>query len=446
MAHTYQEPGIALLEPVEPQSAGKTLQVRALLFYSGKHTDSEGKTKTYKPEHIEAMAAATNERLASGRRVKGFLDHYNPVTGQYEQQNVFGSISSPVEAKIIESPEDLPQPGLFDELEGETGLYGFVTLSGQDFIDAYQDGRIKELSAGIDPKGHFSGGKYKNAIYEISAVGFPALDGAALFSKHPVLEQFSLTLTDALRGIKSRKMRDQLWDVYHAFTEVIDDIVSASPEELGDRTVDQLKQQAVTDLTSAINVLLMVTPTNPAPNPIPLFKAPPMTDATDNQDPVISQYAQRIDALEQGNSERDATIHRLQQRETIFSRYTSLHNKARSLVSQRKLSPVFLKQNFGSVTTDDVIQTFAKDVTEQREDLTIAGLDRLEAQLDGFEQFAQPMFGKGVVQDEPLPDNRPGESKEDKEELETYAKNFVDKQDLGKVPAITYGARNGHRK
>ena len=360
------------------------ISVRALLFYEGSHVDSIGKALKISAAQIESIATATNQLLAT-RRAKFFKDH------EYSQDGTIGWIDGEVTAEAILTP---PHPGMTD-LVGKMGVFGNITIAGEDNITAYNDGLVKEISVGIDIKGKSFG--VPLAIYELSAVGIPALAGAALFG---------LTIEETIARQSAQR---RLWQEWEFFTETIHDIAEigdsddsdlagrtiddaddADDADLAGRTIAELQSQAVEDFADRLRQLFPVAqsppPTSPEPlTTVPLFKSNIM-EYTPEQIKELEAKAAKADALqiELDSAQRSATV---------SARFNKLKDQAIALRSAGKLAPSKFKA-MGFDDADTSIATFTAG--DDR------ALDKLEIQLETIDELAVPVKFGSYLADEPL--------------------------------------------
>lgn len=354
---------IAKLFEATPNPAASTTSVQALLFYEGAHTDSLGKSKKYSATMVEAIATATNEYLASGRRARFFADH------EYSQKNVLGAIQGAVEARSIDT---VPHAGM-DGLIGKVGIYATVEIAGEDNVAAYSEGRIKEISVGIDLDGKSFG--IKNAIYELSAVGIPALAGAALFA---------LTIDQT---VKDEESRQGLWREWDTFTGVLMSIDRASDDEIQATGLSRqgLKSKAVEDLADRLRSRFP-PPTQASLLPtVPLFSK--AMEYTPEQLKELEDRAAKFDVA----ARELATMQRSQ---AVSDRFSKLKDKAIALRSAGKLTPA----KFSALGFDDSIAAVAKFSAGDD-----AALDKLDTQLDTIEEFATPVKMGSYLGSEPIP-------------------------------------------
>jgi hypothetical protein len=353
------------------------ITVQALLFYEGKHTDSIGKTRTYSAKKIEEVAAATNEYLAAGRRIKFFADH------EYSQHNVLGSIVGEVSARTI---DEAPHKGMGD-IVGKLGIYATVEIAGAENVAAYSEKRLKEISVGIDFSGDSFG--YPGAIYELSAVGIPALAGAALFAK-----TLAGTMAEAESAQAQMRVMMALDDAWYAFRSTIADI-----GESGEADGSAQMLQAAQDFSELLlaQFALDLPPPEELPPEAPLVAAPAQTiptvplfsktmELTPEQIQELQAKAELADALQV----ELATVKRAAE---VSAKFSALKERAIELRNSGKLTPAKFKQ-FGFEDSNESIAKFSAG-----DDLE---LTKLEIQLDTIEEYAQPVKMGSHLSDEPI--------------------------------------------
>jgi hypothetical protein len=321
-------PGLFSAVADAPQVEGQTLTVRALLFYEGAHTDSIGRKLNFSADLVHTIADATNAYLNSGRRALFFADH------EYNQSGKIGSISGNVSVETI---AETPQAGM-SELVGKLGIYADVSIVGEANITAYNNGLLKEISAGIDLPGQFG---FKNAIYELSAVGIPALAGAALFGM-----SLQETMSELAREKAQGNLMGALDDAWWAFRRTIDNIGEEGGGESG-----QLMLRAAEDFSALLLAQFAVG--NPPPeelpidNPllpigqgyptIPLFNAPEANQMTEAEILDLQAKAAKVDALE-------TQLASLTRSSQVSARFSALKDKAISLRSAGSSPPPNLRK------------------------------------------------------------------------------------------------------
>ena len=117
------------------------ISIEALIFYSGNHKNG-GQTLKFSKEKIQEMVDLSNQRQRT-RRIKLFLDHGGNDGMVYDQRTSIGFIEGPLTTREIQSPSDLPFPDLFDQLQGELGIYATVTLTGEENVQNYRTGQLQ---------------------------------------------------------------------------------------------------------------------------------------------------------------------------------------------------------------------------------------------------------------------------------------------------------------
>lgn len=369
--------GIGLYAAEVAQGA-ETLTVAALLFYEGSHASMDGKTRTYSAADVEAIATATQDLLSRGSRIKLFADH------RYTQGGTLGTIDS-VEAREIESP---PHEGM-DEIVGLTGIYGQVTLRGQEAIAAYQDKRLKEISAGIDLDGTLG---IKNSIFEVSAVGVPSLAGAALFG---------LTIDATARAIANGR---DLWQEWELFTDTIRSIEMASEDDLDGKPPEQWRAQAVEDFAARLRQRFPAPGTVAVPTVpnVPLYSRTPM-----------ELTAEEIKALQAENEALKAQLAEQEAAQAAIAAFSKLKDQAIALRDAGKLSPAEFKE-MGFDDQAKMVALFGSDRTAQ---LT------LQVQLDTIQKFRQAVQFGSALSGQPLPEGNFSASEE--QALAERVKAFV---------------------
>lgn len=260
--HFYSAPGLA----ANSTGAGDRVLVRCLAMVEGSQTDARGKQLSFTPEKLQQIAIASNDLIRSGIDVPFFKDHL------YSQDSKIGLVVGPYSCAPI-TEADLPRTGL-EDLLGKYGVFTYVEILGSDNVQLYQQRRIKPVSVGFDFKGGVTGKPL--AIFEISAVPFPAIRGASLFA------------LDLNGQLAESAQEEEIHAVVEAFKEVIESINEASPEQLAGRTKDELKQQAIADLSAGLSVRLNM-PTS-ATQPLPTVPISGMQMSTFSLD--ISRYSE----------------------------------------------------------------------------------------------------------------------------------------------------------
>jgi hypothetical protein len=399
----FQTPGLLAADTTAPTTG--TLTVRALLFYEGTHLSMSGETDSFDRAALESIVEATNGYLAGGRRIKLYAsdsDH-----SKISQDATIGFVTGSLTVAEI-TAADLPLPGLTD-LVGKQGIFGMLQLSGQDNIDRYKDGRLKELSIGIDAQGSLFG--IKNLIYEISAVSIPSLAGAAIFSATatvtPVqaIAQFraslayALTLTEQIQGNAIQQAEMRLWRVWDAFAEVLADIRRSDSEGTlpAGSTAESLRSAAIEDLITQIRAQLQI----PTPQlPIPLFAMSTTNPTPEPEADAPRQYSTAdIAKLVSDNEALKARLDQSERTATVASRFSALKEKAIALRDQGKLKPAQFGELFDS--SPEAIQRYSAPGSTD--------LDKIEFALEQAEKYATPIqFGLPI--DTPALDGDPDQA------------------------------------
>lgn len=368
----YANSAFLLSESESQEQQGDRVITRALLFYEGKHQPMSGRAKTYSRKELEKIVAATNNWIGQGRRVKLYASDADHL--KISQSAVVGYVEGQLWAKEI-AAEDLPMSGLTD-LVGKVGIFANVAIAGVDNVAQYRDGRLKELSVGINGDG---------TIVEVSAVSIPALAGAALFSA-PLDEEegdrFALTLSSWMDKQRKKKDMSSLSELFEGFGEVLGSLESASPEQLGERSPDEYRASAIDELASQLRGRLGVR--NPEPLPtVPMFGGKPMD--TDKDAFVLQQEKF---AAEQAQFARE---------KATFSQYGKLKSRGDALLKAGKLTPAEFKSYFED--DDAAIAHFSQ--AEHHEKLSY-----LEFHFKQLEQFGVAAQLDSKLKDEPLPGDK----------------------------------------
>jgi hypothetical protein len=219
----------------------------------GIQTSMDGDEINYDAAFLGVIAEATNTWNAEGNCTKLFTDH------EYEQENVIGLAPGPFVARVI-TEDDLPHEGMAD-LIGKVAIFcESLNITEDSAVQAYKDGRLKSVSIGLDLTGEIAS---PNVIYEISAVPFPAVRGASIYSKpgakgmaRPAKYRLTLEAEMAHRekmgkGAEKMEAGDGADEAYSAYRAVLANI-AATPEEQMKGKRDKLMQQAHADFGKKI--------------------------------------------------------------------------------------------------------------------------------------------------------------------------------------------------
>lgn len=205
----------------------------ALLMVEGTVTDSTGQKTTYTRDLIDAIVEASNT-YSQSNEIKLFNDH------EYSQESRIGAVTGKFSAREI-TDFDIPESG-DRSIIGKYGIFNDgVEIRSEDAIEQYHSGLLKELSVGIDLKGSIFGA---NVIYEVSAVPFPAVSSASLYSKieKPMeaddTSKYAFTFESQIRRAQKEMTEDDMNAMssrdraYGAFSRAMDNIKDATDDEL----------------------------------------------------------------------------------------------------------------------------------------------------------------------------------------------------------------------
>jgi len=349
----------ALFAATEQAERTDLITTRALLFYEGRHTSMSGKSRAYSKEDLEAIAAATNDWMAKGRRVKLYVsdaDHQ-----RISQGAVAGYLVGVISLQQI-TAADLPLPGL-EDLIGLWGLFSTIQIAGADNCAQYLDGRLKELSIGLTAD---------NIVIEVSAVSISALAGAALFRSNLAADSHALTLGETQRELTEGR---DLWDLWDQFTTTLANISRASPEELGDRDPAALRSQLVDDFARQLANRLQVSLT-----PLPAFNS--MPDEIQTPPAQSAPDAERFAALEAENRSLREEVTALQNQNALNARFATLRDRATALRDSGRIDPAEFNEYFAPAA----VQQFSQPNGA-------ALLDKIEFWLERCAKKAPAQFG-----------------------------------------------------
>lgn len=203
----------------------------ALLMVEGTVTDSTGQKTTYTRNLIDAIVEASNT-YSQSNEVKLFNDH------EYSQESRIGAVTGKFSAREI-TDFDIPESG-DRSIIGSYGIFNdAVEIRSEDAIEQYHSGLLKELSIGVDLRGSVFG---KNVIYEVSAVPFPAVEFAHLYSVEKPMEEdtakYAFTFESQIRRSQKEMTEDDINSMssrdraYGAFSRAMDNIKDATDDEL----------------------------------------------------------------------------------------------------------------------------------------------------------------------------------------------------------------------
>jgi hypothetical protein len=388
--------GCLFATETQTQTATATRTIRALCLYEGKVTGMSGVPRSFDKKLINQILGSSLEHLTSGVQLPVYYSNHD-----YDPKSKCGLIVGPFEAQVI-TETDLPDPNLSD-LIGKYGIFTTIQLIRPEAIADYDAKLIKPISVGIDFKGeHFP----KNAIYEISLVGFGAFPGAQLFGKpmkidfkamaaqaldlgtsNQDLGQFGLTLAEE---VAEQSLMPNLYRLFDAFANVIREILDSD-----DADKDSLLQQATQDLAVGLASKLVVPKAIPQPNPLPpeLFA---IDDDLEDPTPEEEDMSQLEDL--------QAKFEQFKLQTEMRERYHQVISKANELFAQQKLTPAELKTfEAPSSAPEMVLETFALG-TEKTPSGAIAELNKRLIELEAVEKYGTPKVRFGTrLDNEPLP-------------------------------------------
>ncbi len=402
----YSDSTLVLLGADSP-NGDQSLTVRALCLHAGEFTALGGTQLKVTAAKLKAIADASNQHLSSGVQVPFFA---GDVDHGYSQSGKVGYIEGPYEVKTIEA-EDLPHEGMGDLL-GKPGLFTRIKLTKPAAIDDYKAKLLKPISIGLDTLGKTLT-KFKNAIYEISAVSFGACPAAQLLSRDSFAEETVLKLAgiDLNNELRQQDAFRALYTVVDAFTTLVREVFDQNSEGELEGDLDTVLGNLITDFAQALTDRLLPEPTaDPEPDPLSGTGSTTMTAEKPTEQPEVKpEDSAQLVQLTAMRTELD----RFKQREQIQGLYARVHAKAQLLFAQRKLTPANLAEiEAGAGTTDEVIVKLSAGGT-QDPTVVIAALERIEIQLEGLEKFGAPRaeFGSRLSA-EPLPNAPHGSTPE----------------------------------
>ena len=243
----------------------------ALLLVEGTIKDALGQVTNYTREHIDKIVEATNA-YAKFNEIKLFNDH------DYSQESRIGAVAGSFSARDI-TELDIPENGDRSVIGRYAIFNDGLEVRSPDAIAQYHSGLLKELSVGIDLKGKlFEKGK---VIFEVSAVAFPAVNGAMLYSKNANTDaddtsKYAFTFESQLRRADKTYSNDDINATnatqkgFGAFEKVIDNIKNANDDELPKSRYKCIKN-AVSGLSDCLMGVYAPKPDPEESNAIPVI-------------------------------------------------------------------------------------------------------------------------------------------------------------------------------
>lgn len=356
----------------------------ALLMVEGTVTDSTGQKTTYTRDLIDAIVEASNT-YSQSNEIKLFNDH------EYSQESRIGAVTGKFSAREI-TDFDIPESG-DRSIIGKYGIFNDgVEIRSEDAIEQYHSGLLKELSVGIDLKGSIFGA---NVIYEVSAVPFPAVSSASLYSKieKPMEEdtaKYAFTFESQIRRSQKEMTEDDINSMssrdraYGAFSRAMDNIKDATDDEL-----PKSRYKMIKSTVSAFSDYLMgiyAPKPEEEPDAIPIVMMEKQMEET-------TQYGADISTLQ-------AEIAQLKKTNQDTLKFSALKDKANELVRLGKLSPAEYKTKFeGDQAFVNYQAAIAGDPLE-------SFLNYLDAHVTPDPRLAPSVYGATPLASQDVP-NRP---------------------------------------
>jgi hypothetical protein len=252
----------------------------ALLLTEGTVTDSTGQKTTYTRDLINAIVEASNT-YSQSNEIKLFNDH------EYSQESRIGAVTGKFSAREI---TDLDIPENSDRsVVGKYGIFNDgIEIRSEDAIEQYHSGLLKELSVGIDLKGSIFGA---NVIYEVSAVPFPAVEAAHLYSKteKPMdndPSKYAFTFESQIRRSQKEMTEDDMNAMssrdraYGAFSRAMDNIKDATDDELPKSRYKMIKSTVSAFSDYLMGIYAPKPEEEPDVIPIVMMEKPKMPEET----------------------------------------------------------------------------------------------------------------------------------------------------------------------
>ena len=303
----------------------------ALLLTEGEIEDSNGVVVNYTRDLMDKIVANSNEYKKT-YEIKLFIDH------KYSQKCRIGIVPGQFSAREItgldtENVDLISKYAIFND-----GL----EVRCEKAIAQYSKGLLKELSCGI-----ILGDL--NIIIEVSAVPFPAVDGARLYSQEvkDEVNQYTLftfesqmkRISEPMDDARYKKMND-IDKGMMAFSYAMDNINQADDNELPKSRYKCVKG-AVGDLSSYL-MGVCAPMADPEPEGIPITQqSKNMTEETKNYS--AADYEKLVAKLDEAQSDRDKA--QTLSRDTLaFAQYAK---RGSDLVKEGKLEPAVFDSWFG---------------------------------------------------------------------------------------------------
>lgn len=364
----------------------------ALLMVEGTVTDSIGTKTTYTRDLIDAIVEASNT-YSQSNEIKLFNDH------EYSQESRIGAVTGKFSAREI-TDFDIPESG-DRSIIGKYGIFNDgVEIRSEDAIEQYHSGLLKELSVGIDLKGSIFGA---NVIYEVSAVPFPAVEAAHLYSKieKPMdaddTSKYAFTFESQIRRSQKEMTEDDMNAMssrdraYGAFSRAMDNIKDATDDELPKSRYKMIKSTVGAFSDYLMGIYAPKPEEEPDTIPIVMMEKP-MTEQTK------TYSAADFEALQ-------SQLAKLQKDNQDTLKFSSLKDKASELVRNGKLSPAEYKTKF------EGDQAFANYQAAIAGDPLESFLNYLDAHVTPDPRLGTSVYGATPLANQDVPERPEAEQK-----------------------------------
>lgn len=399
--HYYRESNTAIDE--------RGVLVRpALLLIEGSIRDVLDQVTNYTRSLIDEIVEASNN-YAKSNEIKLFNDH------NYSQNSRIGSVTGVFSAREITNV-DIPENGN-QSIIGKYAIFNDgLEIRSPDAIAQYHLGLLKELSIGIDLKGNLFG---KNVIFEVSAVTFPAVEGASLYAKTADnkggdintiatnTSQYAFTFEAAKRQVDTPSnyetdMGHQ--DAMHAFSMAVGNIKNATDKELP-KPKDKMIKNAINDLSTHLMAMHLPDASKDDEPTVPIITHKKMTEE-------ITQYSKAdITAMQ-------TEIALLKKQTQDALKFSMLNAHATKLVQQGKLEPAKYAALF------DGTSAFANYQNGLSGDPLESFLSYVESTAIVPAAFAPSIYGKTPLVEQDVPQRPEADQKAINDRVAEMARNL----------------------
>ena len=300
----------------------------ALLMIEGAVRDVLGQVTNYTRSLIDEIVEASNA-YAKSSEIKLFNDH------DYSQSARIGAVTGLFSAREI-AELDIPENGDRSVIGRYAIFNDGLEVRSPDAIAQYHSGLLKELSVGIDLKGNLFG---KKVIFEVSAVAFPAVNGAMLYSKNTDADdtsKYAFTFESQLRRADKTYSDDDITATnatqksFGAFEKVIDNIKNATDDEL-----PKSRYKCIKNAVSGLSDCLMGVYA-PKPDPEELDAIPVISINSKEIKPMTEEITQYSSA---DITAMQTEIAQLKKQTQDALKFSMLNAHATKLVQAGKLEP-----------------------------------------------------------------------------------------------------------